>query len=111
MANKATLRPKPFTSENQPAKRGSRKGIPNRATVYKRILESKITEKMPDGTEAQLTVYEATALGQVLSAKAGNTNAWKEIQDSIHGKMADTLNINVSELTDEELEAIASAKG
>jgi hypothetical protein len=91
MGNPATLQPKPFTSENQPANRKSRKGIPNRATVFKKLLKMKAGEVLPDAEEIEkdLTLIEAAALGQVLSARKGNTNAWKEIQDTLHGKMAD----------------------
>jgi hypothetical protein len=89
MGNPATLQPNVFSSENQPAKRGRTKGSPNRATVYKRILAIKTNIKLPDGTTKELPLYEAIALGQAQSAMKGNTNAWKEIQDSIHGKMAD----------------------
>lgn len=110
MANEKNLKPKPFTSENQPANRGRKKGVPNRATVYKRILDTKVKIDLPDGKRADGTFYELVALGQLQAAMAGNTNAWKEVQDSIHGKLADNLNINVSELSDEELEAIAAGK-
>lgn len=92
MGNTATLRPKPFTTENQPKVRGGRvKGTPNRSTVYKRILDTKMKIKLPDGTQKTMTLYEAVALGQVQSAMKGNTNAWKEIQDSIHGKITDKI--------------------
>lgn len=91
MANEQNLRPKPFTSENQPENRGRKKGVPNRATVYKKILQAKMAVDMPDGSQKELTVYEAIALGQAKSAMKGNTNAWKEIQDSIHGKVPDKL--------------------
>jgi len=88
MGNPATLKPKPFTSENQPPGwKKSRKGIPNRATVYEKILNVKTKVKLPDGEVKTITVYEAIALGQAQSAMKGNTNAWKEIQDSLHGKL------------------------
>lgn len=93
MANEQNLQPKPFTSENQPANRGRKKGVPNRATVYKRILQTKTKVKLPDGSTKDLTLYEAIALGQAQSAMKGNTNAWKEIQDSLHGKLADKSEI------------------
>lgn len=83
---------KPFTSENQPSGAAkSRKGIPNRATVFKKLLALKAEKVLPDATDAEqaLTLYAAAALGQIVSARNGNTNAWKEIQDSIHGKLAD----------------------
>ncbi len=88
---KANLKPNTYSADNQPANRGRKKGVPNRATVYKKILETKTKIKMPDGTHQMLTVYEAIALGQAQSAMKGNTNAWKEIQDSLHGKMTDKL--------------------
>lgn len=88
MANEQNLKPKPFTSENQPpAESKSRKGIPNRATVYKKFLA--LRETVPHPTDAakelKITLYEAAALGQLLAAREGNTQAWKEIQDSLHG--------------------------
>lgn len=90
---------KPFTSENQPPpEKKSRKGIPNRATVYKRILESKTEVTLPDGTIKKISMYEAIALGQARSAMHGNTNAWKEIQDTLHGKMAEKTELS-GELT------------
>lgn len=97
---KANLCPQPFTSENQPANRGRKKGVPNRATVYKKILETKMKVAMPDGSTKNITLYEAIALGQAKSAMKGNTNAWKEIQDSIHGKMVDKseVDLNVSKI-------------
>ncbi len=45
--------------------------------------------KLPDGSNKEITMYEAAALGQLQSALKGNTNAWKEIQDSIHGKITE----------------------
>lgn len=89
MGNEANL--KPFSKEHQPAKRGSRKGVPNRATVFKKLLEMKAGKVLIDASamEKGLTLIEAAALGQIISARNGNTNAWKEIQDSIHGKIVD----------------------
>lgn len=100
MANVQNLRPKPFTSENQPANRGRKKGVPNRATVYERILKIKTTSKDPDGKEVSIPLYEAIALGQAKAAMDGNTQAWKEIQDSIHGKQVEKseVDLNVSKI-------------
>lgn len=95
---------RPFTSENQPTQRKSRKGIPNRATVFKKWLTTKIQIEDPkaedkDAPKLTVTLMEAAALGQIQSAMKGNTNAWKEIQDSIHGKLADKqeLEANVTQ--------------
>ena len=87
---------KKFTSENQPpAEKKSRKGIPNRATVYKNLLGLKVEAKNPADPDKplKLTLYEKAALGQLLAAVEGNPTAWKEIQDSLHGKVKDTLDI------------------
>lgn len=97
MANEQNLRPKPFTSENQPSgEKKSRKGIPNRATVFKKWLTTKIEVDDPTATDKsapkiKVSLLEAAALGQIQSAMKGNTNAWKEIQDTLHGKMPDKV--------------------
>jgi hypothetical protein len=102
-----------FSSENQPANRGRKKGVPNRATVYKRLLKMKVDVKDPEtGDKIQVTLYEAMALGQIQSAMKGNTRAWQEIQDSLHGKLTDKtehsgeIRVKTAEdLTDDELAA------
>lgn len=79
-----------FNSENQPpGEKKSRKGIPNRATVYKKFLGLKKAVQSPTGGEIKVTLYEAAALGQLIAAENGNTRAWQEIQDSLHGKLKD----------------------
>lgn len=101
-----------FTSENQPKKRRSRKGVPNRATVYKNLLGLVVNTPDPQGRGyIKLTLYEAMALGQMRAAMRGNTNAWKEIQDSLFGKQLNSVNVNITaeqlkQLSDEELDAL-----
>ena len=82
---------KPFEQGKSGNPKGRPKGSLNRATVFKKLLALKAEKVLTDATEAEkgLTLMEAAALGQLLSARKGNTNAWKEIQDSIHGKIAD----------------------
>lgn len=91
---------KPFTSENQPpGYKKSRKGIPNRATVFKRLLKLKIQVADPSDPKhktMEVPLYEAAALGQIKAAMNGNANAWKEIQDTLHGKVADKQEIEHS---------------
>lgn len=99
MPNAENLRPKPFTTENQPKNRRSRKGIPNRATVFKKWLSTKVQIDDPNATDKDspkltVTLMEAAALGQIQSAMKGNTNAWKEIQDSIHGKQTEKTELS-----------------
>ena len=101
-----------FTRENQPKKRRSRKGVPNRATVYKNLLELVVSAPDPQGRGyTKLTLYEAAALGQIRAAMRGNTNAWKEIQDSLFGKQMSSVNVNITaeqlkQLSDEQLDAL-----
>ena len=93
---------------------GRPKGSQNRATVFKKLLDKKIKIENPiDGQELNITMYEAAALGQIKAAMDGNPVAWKEIQDSLHGKIKDTvdLNVNVGELSDEELQSVIDSKG
>ena len=49
------------------------------------------------------------ALGQIRAAIRGNTRAWIEIQDSLHGKQLPSVNFNITadelkKLSDEELD-------
>ena len=98
MANPATLQPKPFTSENQPpAHKKSRKGIPNRATIIKKWAKVKTKINDPNsGEEIEVTLLDAAAIGQLLSAATGNTAAWRELQDSLHGKLADKQEVEAN---------------
>jgi hypothetical protein len=61
------------------------------------LLALKAEKVLPDALPAEkgLTLIEAAALGQIVSARNGNTNAWKEIQDTIHGKIADKLEADI----------------
>jgi hypothetical protein len=103
-----------FTSEDQPKKRRSRKGIPNRATVYKNLLSLMVDAPDPQGRGyIKLTLYEAMALGQMRAAMHGNTRAWMEIQDSIFGKQQTDIGLKLNpaemkafleKLSDEELD-------
>lgn len=99
MPNEENLLPTQFTSENQPKNRKSRKGIPNRATVFKKWLTAKIQIDDPKATDKDapkitVTMMEAAALGQIEAAMRGKTDAWKEIQDSLHGKQVDKTELS-----------------
>lgn len=65
----------------------------NRATVFRQFLELKNQVNNPAlasiAKELDLTMYEAAALGQLVSAAEGNTSAWKEIQDTLFGKLTE----------------------
>ncbi len=98
MGNRATLKPKPFTSENQPPKgSNSRKGCPNRATVFARLLKIKIKVSDPRDITKKLIVslHEAAALGIIQAAMKGNPKAFEIIQDSLYGKIVDKTEIDL----------------
>lgn len=107
MANEQNLKPKPFTSENQPENAGRKKGSLNRSTVFKNLLKIKVTsddlKKLKISDEladliksGKLSLHEAMALGQIQSAIKGNTKAFQEIQDSLYGKLTDKTELEVS---------------
>lgn len=119
MGNLNTLRTKSFTTENQPANRGRKKGVPNRATVFKRLLKMKVEVKNPETAgKLKVTLYEAMALGQIQAAMKGNTRAWQEIQDSLFGKLIEHValeaepgdglrsGIDLSQLSKEEVDQL-----
>jgi hypothetical protein len=99
-----------FTSQNQPKNRLTRKGIPNRATIYKKLLNLKTNVADPEKRgRLNVTLYEAAALGQIKAAIEGNTRAWQEIQDTLFGKQTINIDLTAEEirnLTDEELDQI-----
>ncbi len=103
---------KPFKKGQSGNPKGREPGSQNRATVYKSLLETRIDVADPrqKGKTLNVTLYEAAALGQIRSAMNGNTNAWKEIQDSLFGKQSN-LNFNVNpdelqNLTDAQLDEL-----
>lgn len=107
MANEQNLKPKPFTSENQPENPGRKKGSLNRATVFKKLLGIKITsadlkklnisEELADQIKSgKLSLHEAMALGQIQSAIKGNTKAFQEIQDSLYGKLTEKKELDLT---------------
>jgi len=85
--SKANLKPFKKGESGNPA--GSVAGYKQRSSIYSKILGIKTKVKLPDGAVEELSLYEAIALGQAQSAMKGNTNAWKEIQDSLHGKLTE----------------------
>lgn len=90
MGNLATLRPKPFTTENQPANRGRKKGSVNRSTILNKWLSAKVTTRNPiTKKDERVTVEDEVILALIREARKGNVRAIMEIQDTIHGKIVD----------------------
>ena len=90
MANEKNL--KPFSKENQPKNRGRKPGIPNRATVLKKWLE---TKTKVEGVSGDVSMYDAAAIGLIKAAISGNHKAFQEIQDTLHGKLTDKHELDV----------------
>lgn len=80
----------PFTSENQPANRGRKKGSKNRSTLLKKWLSVKLELTNPVTREKQKgTVEDEVILALITKARKGDVAAIKEIQDSMYGKLTD----------------------
>ena len=65
-----------FTSDKRPVNSNSRKGIPNRATVLAKWLNTKMKTTDLQGNEVECTASDAVVLAQIRKAVAmGDTNA------------------------------------
>jgi len=78
-------------------------GTLERSTIFGRWLEVRMrlsnldTQGNPrfvgEPGMIECTLHERAALGQLEAAIKGNTQAWKEIQDSLHGKQAEKTDL------------------
>ena len=85
MANEKNL--KKFTSEYQPEKNGRPKGSRNRSTIVRQWLEVIQQVNNPvTGQNEPLEIQDQITLQQIVKALEGDTNAYKELMDSAHGK-------------------------
>jgi len=87
-----------FSSENQPKNRGVKDG-PNRASVLKKWLfaEMEITNPITNQKEKG-NAYNEVILALISKARQGDIQAIKEIQDTLHGKLTDKVQIDVNQL-------------
>lgn len=93
MANSKNLKP-PFSSENQPARKSSRKGIPNRSTVLKKWLSVKKDIKNPITKESEKGTFEDEIVFALINqARQGNVAAFREVMDTVYGKNSNTLEL------------------
>lgn len=89
---------KPFTPGHKLSK-GRPPGYKERGTVFEKWLGrlTKIADPSnPKGPQIEVPLYEAAALGQIRAAMNGNTRAFQEIQDTLHGKMVEPVDVDVS---------------
>lgn len=76
----------PGTSGN-PA--GYPEGVPNRGTLLRKMLAKEIDYKDPStGEFVRGTIEDAVTLAQLAKASEGDTNAYREIMDSVWGRQS-----------------------
>lgn len=82
--------PKKGEPSRNPKGRG--KGNLNRSTILKKWLEVQTKVKRPDdGKEEMVSLSDAIALGIIRQAMKGDVNAYREIMDTLHGKITDKI--------------------
>jgi len=70
-------------------------GTKNRSTILKKWLKTKITVKHPETKkDMKVTLEDAIALGILREATKGNVAAFKEINDTMYGKIPDKQEIS-----------------
>jgi hypothetical protein len=73
---------------------GKKIGTKNRATILKQFLSAKIDVKNPETGELEKKTFEeAIELAILNKANNGDVIAYKEIKDTIYGKIAENHNI------------------
>lgn len=115
---------KPFTSERQPANRGRKKGVPNRATILKKWLKLKTNFPNQNGqgqkifeqleTDLQITAEDKVVLSLIAKAWQGDVAAIREVMDTMYGKLTEKHelgNPDGSGLLDPLLNALDKAYG
>jgi len=83
--------------------KGKPKGTKNRSTILKKWLKTKVTIKHPETkADIKVTLDDAIALGILREAVKGNVAAFKEINDTLYGKIHDEIdhNVNIPQLPD-----------
>lgn len=69
-------------------------GVPNRGTIARRFLQKQINYKDPSTGEYVLgTIEENMVLAMMAAATNGDVQAYKEIMDSVYGKMTDKTEV------------------
>jgi len=77
---------KPFSSKNQPKKRGRPKGSLSLINEIKKVLEG-----VDDAS--QKTILELLAIAAAKQAMKGNSRYFKEIIDRLDGKVTDNIEL------------------
>ena len=88
MANEQNLTPLKKGDVLNPKGRG--KGTLNRSTLLKKWLSVKMDVTRPDtGKKEKMELFDAVTLALIQKALKGDVIAYKEIMDSLHGKITE----------------------
>lgn len=126
MAKEDNLKPFKKGQSGNPA--GRAKGTKTRATILKEFFKIQATIEDPETKKSiKGTLEDKIVMAQLVRALTGDTIAFREVMDSVYGKIPTTANIDhttdgealpgttitfdVKNMTDEQLRAIASGKG
>jgi len=100
--------------------KGKPKGTLNRSTLLKKWLSVQMDVTRPDtGKKEKMELFDAVTLALIQKALKGDVIAYKEIMDSLHGKLTDKIDhsnkdgtlapkIDYSKLSDDDLRNIAA---
>jgi len=93
MPNPENLEGQGFDKHPERRHIGRPKGAKNRSTIFKQLMNIPLKD-FKHGLELggrTVTVEEAIYIRQVEKAMSGDAVAFKEIQDTLHGKMKETV--------------------
>jgi len=95
--NPHTIKGKGFDVYPEHIKKGRDKGSKNRATELRKISETTISFENPiTKKKEKITVEKAAGLAAYNKALQGDINAYKEIQDTLWGKIKEQLDLSGS---------------
>lgn len=109
MAGKGQIEPRWKKGESgNPA--GRPKGSKNRSTIVKEILSLLTKLDNPiTGKEEWLTNEQHMTISILQKAIKGDVNAYKALMDSAYGTAKDTMDLNTTEVVDQDFKKLISA--
>ena len=99
----------PFKKGQSGNPKGRPKGSLNRSTIAKKWLEVLSQEELEDGQVKWLSNEEAMTLALIRKARNGDVNAYKALMDSAYGTAKDTMDLNTTEVVDQDFKKLISA--
>lgn len=100
----------PFKKGQSGNPAGRPKGSKNRSTIVKEIL--KLLTKLDNpitGKEEWLTNEQHMTISILQKAIKGDVNAYKALMDSAYGTAKDTMDLNTTEVVDQDFKKLISA--